>query len=430
MSVAKTLTQIGTTIIGSCVLLGLCFLAPELGMAQEDPSLESLQQKWAELQAQLDTAETALSSPEGDLTAKQDSFRGLVDQANALIGQLADSAKKLLAEEPNDKNALRTLLGIMVNYASQNNDAEVLQLGDVLIDQGINPEYFKVAAKTERLTIAGREIFDELVIRQEEALANDLPRVKLTTTKGDIVIELFENEAPNTVGNFISLVESGFYSDILFHRVVEGFMAQGGGYKMVDGIEEGGEGPGYEIKCECYEIDKRPHFTGSLSMAHRGKDTGGSQFFLTFDRTDFLDGRHTCFGRVIEGMDVLEMLTRTHIAATKSPTGREQPIPGVTKDKIVTAEVIRKRDHEYEPDKVLGAKDPESDAKAPESKDQSTEDQSGENSSESAETPEVSPELSAPESTKSESQAENADGKKENPDTNQDGSSSKKEDQS
>jgi cyclophilin family peptidyl-prolyl cis-trans isomerase len=164
-----------------------------------------------------------------------------------------------------------------------------------------------------------------------------LPRVKLQTTKGDIVIELFENEAPDTVGNFISLVEDGFYNDLSFHRVLKNFMAQGG-----DPKGDGTGGPGYNIYCECYKPDYRRHFQGSLSMAHAGRDTGGSQFFLTFRQTPHLNGRHTCFGRVIEGMDVLSRLQRVN----PEMPGDETP------DKIVKAEVVRKRDHAYAPRKV------------------------------------------------------------------------------
>ena len=130
-------------------------------------------------------------------------------------------------------------------------------------------------------------------------------RVKLSTTRGDIVIELFENEAPQAVANFLTLVKDGFYDGVVFHRVLPGFMAQGG-----DPTGTGSGGPGYSIKCECYQPNYRRHFRGSLSMAHAGRDTGGSQFFLTFVPTSFLDGKHTVFGRVIEGMDVAAGLKR------------------------------------------------------------------------------------------------------------------------
>lgn len=173
----------------------------------------------------------------------------------------------------------------------------------------------------------------EMAVRAEEAQADDLPRVTIETSKGPIVVELFENEAPNTVANFISLVEKGFYDGTPFHRVIGGFMAQGG-----DPTGTGTGGPGYVIECECQEPGARKHFLGSLSMAHAGEDTGGSQFFLTFRPTEHLDGKHTVFGRVIEGFDVLPKLTRT-----------EGQFAGGQPDEIVKAEVIRKRDHDYNP---------------------------------------------------------------------------------
>jgi cyclophilin family peptidyl-prolyl cis-trans isomerase len=178
----------------------------------------------------------------------------------------------------------------------------------------------------------------EEALREAEAKADDLPRVKLETTSGTIVVELFENEAPNTVANFISLVEKKFYDGVKFHRVLDHFMAQTG-----DPTGTGSGGPGYKIACECVNENHRNHFRGSLSMAHAGRNTGGSQFFLTFLPTPHLNGLHTVFGRVIEGMDVMSNLERVD---------PNNPIPGVTPDKIISATVIRKRNHPYEPKKL------------------------------------------------------------------------------
>ena len=177
----------------------------------------------------------------------------------------------------------------------------------------------------------------EMAARKADAEADDRPRVTITTSKGDIVVELFENEAPNTVANFISLVEKGFYDGTPFHRVIGGFMAQGG-----DPTGTGSGGPGHVIDCECELPGARKHFLGTLSMAHAGKNTGGSQFFLTFRPTEHLDGKHTVFGRVIQGFDVLPKLTRTQRQDGQS-------IPGLEPDTIVKAKVLRKRDHAYEP---------------------------------------------------------------------------------
>ncbi len=186
----------------------------------------------------------------------------------------------------------------------------------------------------------------EQEIRQKEAEADDLPRVKLETTKGTVVVELFENEAPQTVGNFIHLVQKKYYDGLKFHRVIPGFMAQGG-----DPEGTGGGGPGYTIPDETGREDHRRHFRGSLSMAKTAApDSGGSQFFIAYQATTHLDGKHTVFGRVIEGMDVVAKFQETSM---QPPPGA--PIPAVKPpepDKIVKAEVLRKRDHEYAPTKV------------------------------------------------------------------------------
>ncbi|UTR14568.1 peptidylprolyl isomerase [Salipaludibacillus sp. LMS25] len=117
-----------------------------------------------------------------------------------------------------------------------------------------------------------------------------------------VVIEFFPDEAPGTVANFEKLANEGFYNGLNFHRVIPGFVAQGG---CPHGTGTGG--PGYAIKCET-EGNPHKHEKGSLSMAHAGKDTGGSQFFLVFDPQPHLDGVHTVFGKVIEGIDVVDRI--------------------------------------------------------------------------------------------------------------------------
>ena len=114
-----------------------------------------------------------------------------------------------------------------------------------------------------------------------------------------IMIELYEEAAPGTVANFEKLANEKFYDGVTFHRVIPGFVAQGG-----DPTGTGAGGPGYSIKCET-EGNPHKHVAGSLSMAHAGKDTGGSQFFLVHEPQPHLDGVHTVFGQVTEGMDVV-----------------------------------------------------------------------------------------------------------------------------
>ena len=327
---------------------------PSVKAQDDSPTLEQYQQQWTELSEKLSTLEKKIST--GDEADKaQTEYKKLAEQSEKIVAGIEASAKRALEADRTSSTAIRALMGLAVKAAEKNQDAKTLAIGDYLIGKGINPKYFEIAAKIESLSIEQKEIFDELLIRQKEALANDLPRVELTTTKGTVVVELFENEAPGTVGNFVSLVEKGYYDDMLFHRVLEGFMAQTGGYKLdKDNQETGGEGPGYQLKCECYEPDFRKHFTGSLSMAKKPnqKDSGGSQLFITLQRTQFLDGEHTVFGRILSGGDVMELLERTHVEGR----GGEVPIAEVLKDKIVSAKVLRKRAHKYQPEVAKGGK--------------------------------------------------------------------------
>jgi cyclophilin family peptidyl-prolyl cis-trans isomerase len=124
----------------------------------------------------------------------------------------------------------------------------------------------------------------------------------LVTEKGTVRIRLFAREAPETVNNFVFLAREGYYDGTTFHRVLKGFMAQGG-----DPTGTGAGGPGYTIKDE-FHPDLRHDRPGILSMANRGPDTGGSQFFITHVATPWLDDRHAVFGEVVEGMEVVNAL--------------------------------------------------------------------------------------------------------------------------
>jgi peptidyl-prolyl cis-trans isomerase B (cyclophilin B) len=139
--------------------------------------------------------------------------------------------------------------------------------------------------------------------------------VTFHTNKGDFTAELYSAEAPGTVANFEKLVKDGFYDGIAFHRVLPGFVVQGGDpYTKEHPLDDrriGTGGPGYTIKCET-KGNPRTHQAGALSMAHAGKDTGGSQFFIVLEEGScrHLNGVHTVFGRVTEGMDVVRQLQR------------------------------------------------------------------------------------------------------------------------
>lgn len=250
--------------------------------------------------------------------------------------KVADWAQKLYDAGHKTKPVLN--YGGVAHFALQNFETAKTWLdeanAELLLDPNLGERYLGDAADYIEFWKA------EQAIREQEANApagEELPRVLFKTDKGDVEIELFENEAPNTVANFISLVESKAYDGTTFHRVIPNFMVQGGdpNSKDTDPSNDGGGGPGYTIPCECYGENARKHFTGSLSMAHRGKDTGGSQFFITHLPTPHLnvnreeESGHTVFGRVVEGMDVVWQIEK--------------------KDQITEATVLRKRDHEYKP---------------------------------------------------------------------------------
>ena len=139
---------------------------------------------------------------------------------------------------------------------------------------------------------------------------------KISTNKGVIWVKLYPDEAPNTVANFAHLAETGFYNNLKFHRVIPGFMAQGGcPHSSPSGnpARVGTGGPDWVIDCET-DTSLRPHRRGTLSMAHAGPNTGGSQFFITFVPTPHLDGVHTVFGAIdeddTESFAVLDSITQ------------------------------------------------------------------------------------------------------------------------
>lgn len=137
-----------------------------------------------------------------------------------------------------------------------------------------------------------------------------MPTAIIHTPRGDIRLALFDKTAPNTVANFVKLAKEKFYDGLAFHRVIPGFVIQGGCPNTREGAKgiAGTGGPGYKITCEVGPSNPEKHTPGTLSMAHAGKDTGGSQFFVTHAVTDHLDGKHTVFGRVIDKTDLAVVL--------------------------------------------------------------------------------------------------------------------------
>jgi len=332
-------------------------------------AFETATREMKDLVGELAVLQAKYQQPGADKPAIEARFNDIAAKAQAASQQLEQAAFGLVEVDPANAEA-REICGAVAASSLQNDDplraiAAVERL-DAAGATDVNTLLLAASAATiaapgadpaawiEKAVAAGakpEQVADirrlvesqaakvdaERALRAAEAAADDLPRIRLSTSAGDIVVELFENEAPNTVANFVNLVDKGFYDGTPFHRVIGGFMAQGG-----DPTGTGTGGPGHAIACECGRPGARKHFLGTLSMAHAGPDTGGSQFFLTFRPTDHLDGRHTVFGRVVEGFDVLPQLTRT-----QDDSGR--PVRGVEPDKIVSAEVIRKRDHAYDP---------------------------------------------------------------------------------
>lgn len=232
----------------------------------------------------------------------------------------AATLERYLKKEAGHRES-RTLLALC--YFSLHRFEDSLKLLEgILKEEGLEPEQRQQADLFLRMAKGYSGHWkEEQEIRAREARTDDLPRVRLTTSKGEIDIELFENEAPNTVGNFVELVGRKFYDGLSFHRVIPNFMAQGG-----DPKGDGSGGPGYTFKDELGK-GHRLHFRGSLSMANSGPHTNGSQFFITHLPPEWLNGKHTVFGRVIKGLEVADRLRQG--------------------DVIVKAEVLRKRDHEY-----------------------------------------------------------------------------------
>lgn len=359
-------------------LIGLStFFLPAIVQAQagadQPEAFDQVFAEWKDLLKELrDLQARFVIAEEDEVPQIRDQYNQKVQAGHNMVPRLREAALRSYVSAPNtDRELTRFLVKLADDdartdqYASAfkiaqtmlENDCDERVLYDIAGTAAFGTNQFELAQQylkeAESLGIlnqgkkhlpviaaAKQNWAVEEKIRAAEAEADDLPRVRVTTNKGDIVLELFENEAPDTVGNFISLVEKGFYDGLTFHRVLPGFMAQAGSPKG-----DGSDGPGYTIYCECRKDNFRRHFAGSLSMAKTpARDSGGSQFFLTFVPTSQLDGEHTVFGRVLEGFDTLTRIQR------RDPDSSEQLT--IVPDKILKAEVIRKRPgSEYVPNK-------------------------------------------------------------------------------
>ncbi len=370
---------------GLCLLLFAClaFDLAAVATASEnqeaeaaDASIDELVQSWKELDADLADMELEFNSATDATTQEQikKSYTALVEQSEEVVGKIRTKALAALNSGNPDEKTSKLLVGLLMNDSEYERYNEAIKLGDQLIAGGIDTGLLEQAASADRLSIVSKELIEEIMLRQKQQAKDDLPQVKIVTSKGEMTFELFEEEAPNTVANFVSLIEKKFYDGLKFHRVVEGFVAQGG-----DPKGDGSGGPGYTIKCECSSPEARRHYVGSLSMAHAGEDTGGSQFFICLDRssTAALDGRHTVFGRVTSGLDVLDNLARNYTSTAA--------IANAESDTITSMTIIRKRDHEYKPEVTKEDSDETDEADESDAADESTDENADGGEAENAE---------------------------------------------
>ena len=172
---------------------------------------------------------------------------------------------------------------------------------------------------------------DNIIIRENNTQKNMTATIQ--TNKGDIKIELFSQDAPNTVDNFVKLAEQGLYDGTKFHRVIKGFMIQGGDPLSKDDSKKelwGTGGPDYVFADEIHQNNKND--AGTIAMANRGPDTNGSQFFINTVNNSHLDAKHTVFGKIVEGMDVVKAIENV---ATEGP---DRPVEDVIIEKIIIEE--------------------------------------------------------------------------------------------
>mgnify|MGYP005838521323 FL=1 len=340
--------------------------APLAAAGPKNAEFQRIFREWNALLAELqDLRLKYRSAGPAEMAQLRGQYEAGVEKAQAALPKLIAAAEAAFDEAPQTEGDLVDLLSdVAVDHAESGRFGEAKALAEKLSKKGVDtpPVHFALAkaafamedfaqaqAHFQKLSDAGIEEEElkyfqkaseeygadwpkEKAIRDAEAKADDLPRVLLKTSKGDVLLELFENEAPNTVANFVQLAEQGFYNGLTFHRVIPGFVAQGGCPKG-DGTGD----PGYRFADECSASNARRHYRGSLSMANSGPNTNGSQFFITYMPTPHLNGKHTVFGRVVSGMDVVEKLQARDPQDPSAPQA----------DKIISAQVLRKRPREY-----------------------------------------------------------------------------------
>lgn len=345
---------------------------PAASASETPPAIEKFDRvyaQWQEIARKLAQLETVYNNSNDLQRMKiRGEYSRALDESNVLLARLIPALADGYKAKRKDRR-LSDLIGVLGPLTYDGDRYEyTLQLTEPLMDDfGNQPSVFDLAGRaatqigrfddaqrwlTRALELKGLQPEGEQMLEtmsqrrsrwetelsraQEERKRDDLPRVKLETTRGDIVIELFEDDVPNTVASFVSLVSDEFYDGLEFFRVAIGFGAFAGSPRN-DGVG----GPGYETLKETGPRGDRPHLRGYVSMIPLGERTNGSQFFITLRPTacERLDGRQTVFGRIVEGLDVAE---RLHRVDTRGRSILET-------DKIVKATMTRQREHQYTP---------------------------------------------------------------------------------
>lgn len=218
-------------------------------------------------------------------------------------------------EPISSKTALAMLGGVIVIIA-------------ILIGVGL-----KQSPKTDPLPVVPTPAPESLPVTTENPTTPTMQTITMTTNKGSITITLDTQNTPNTVKNFITLAEKGFYNGTRFHRVIDGFMIQGGDPQSADTTLKdrwGTGGPGYQFADEIKPTNN--NVRGTISMANAGPNTNGSQFFINTADNTFLNPKHTVFGTVTDGMDVVDSISKTPV------DGRDRPIDDIIIQKITVGE--------------------------------------------------------------------------------------------
>jgi peptidyl-prolyl cis-trans isomerase B (cyclophilin B) len=349
--------------------------APEVAPADEaSESVDALLARWRQQKQRATSIATLYNNSNRQQREEiQDEFLSTMEETSDFIRGFIPQIEKVHAEQPDNaavKNVMADLARIcldldqlehafrmarpvaevtaepaMVHLLAGQVAYELGELDDaeVYLSRGKDLPGLEAGQKQAAVQLLGKIAKRrEVLAKEKQRLAEDangepLPRIRLQTNRGDIVIELFENDLPNTVASLVLLAEKGFYHEKDFFRVEQAFGAIAG-----SPTNDGQGGPGYATLREEPKRGARPHLLGYVSMIPLTPKTNGSQFFIVLRPTNCerLDGRQDVVGRIVEGMDVAERLRPYDLVRTRID---------IKPDKIVAGEVVRKRAHEYRP---------------------------------------------------------------------------------